>query len=270
MSLIDTLLTLYELNKQNNTPKTSTVTTPMEDYLFKQYQNAFENPSQQKQMLGSFGQQSLNGLNNLGNTSGFNFVSPILKGQQFAGGMQLPKFDFSKYNFGNGTGGKPTGQPGGNPSSGGGVGGTGGGGAGGGGDQSPLQFPDLPSGTGGTPSGGTADYLHSNWGSIGKVLELAGLPKGIIDLLGQWVNPPTDQSQQLPTKPVTDVFGNPIDANTVKPGGDFTAYSPRQNWGPQPGTPEWDAGQFIAGQNAGLMNGGNPYQTTNPAGRFRP
>lgn len=102
---------MWYMNQQGNkAPKFYNVPlTPFQEWQQNQTQNLYG-------AVGNYTNQFLGGLNNL-NPSGFHFVSPALQGQQFAGGIQLPHFDLSKFQFGgqNAGGGTPgggTGSPG--------------------------------------------------------------------------------------------------------------------------------------------------------------
>jgi hypothetical protein len=109
MSLLDTLLTAYMYeNQKNSDPKITTApSTPGEQFLLSNFQNALNNPSPTRQMATTAASQALGNMSSF-NPSSFNFVSPLMKGQTFAGGMKIPGFDFSKIDMTKGFGTSPT------------------------------------------------------------------------------------------------------------------------------------------------------------------
>ena len=248
MSLLDTLLTLYMYqNSKNSDPKVTTApSTPGESFLLDQFKNALTNPSPQRQMAGGVASQFLGNLGGMG-PSNFNFVSPIMKGQQFAGGMKMPSFDMSKFPaLGSGTG-SSTGGSGTPPLSTGASLATGpssGGGNSPAGVETPIGtiggVPAAPQYTGGDvppPTTGTdiMNWLGGHGSALQSMLGLAGAPAGLSNWLmslisgqmassrgqnaqpiqsptvGQWANSP-QTPLQLPT-------GSPSVPNLTPGGG---------------------------------------------------
>lgn len=210
MSLLDTLLTAYMYeNSKNSDPKVTTApSTPGEQFLLDQYKNALSNPSPQRQAASSAAMQTLGNMGSF-NPSSFSFVSPLMKGQTFAGGMKIPSMDFSKIDFSKGfgtggsTGGTNTGSSGTTvPTSS--VNGNGPGGM----DLGGFTIggvPAAPSITDPNPTTGTdlMNFGGKNAGLIGQILNLLGVPSGMTNALQSYLmsHLAGNLGQNLQTKP---------------------------------------------------------------------
>lgn len=191
MSLLDSAIQLWiarqQLNQANKDPKAIIAPpTPQETWITDVMKNFLENGSPNRNFVTDYAKQALSGHQNL--TPNLKFASPQMQGQQFAGGITLPKIDMSAYMGGGkgtigggaGTGPTPTTVPAGPPSPGGDGGGGGtvqsgppaaGGGIGAGGTDDP--FSGMPENT---RPGNWADMV--NWWKNNK-----GWAKPVLDLL---------------------------------------------------------------------------------------
>lgn len=260
MSIFDTLLQYYLYNREANKKPSETQLTPspQQDWMFNFIKNYAEgNPY--RDMATNFSSQYLNGLSGA-TPSTFKFTSPYLQGQTFAGGVQAPKIDMSKFM-----------GPAGYTPSGGSGGGSGVGRTPTGGAQPGTITTGTPNGFSPNPfagfqSGGNASNVDfgtiSNW--ISNHPTTMAVVQGLIG--SGW-----DQFNAM--RAVYDYFTGPQNLptnrnygpNDVAPAGSYPSLDnmgnyeqPRQNWTPgaDPMAGAAAAAAILNSQEGGRFNGG--------------
>lgn len=111
MSLLQAALTWWALKQQQQTPNQYPVKlSPQEEWLFNTIKGYLEKPSPERQAANSYNLQFMQGIGNMG-TPNPTFASDAMRGQSFAGGLQLPKIDLTRFSPPTGSGGSDAPKP---------------------------------------------------------------------------------------------------------------------------------------------------------------